>query len=172
MAHKFADYSEFGYGVAIVNDCKYGYAAQGNVMTISLLRASTAPDEQADQGPHDFSFGVYPHAGTYAESDVQLVAHAFNNPMQGETRTLSRCFVLNDFVVIKSPISSEHARVPVKVTGANNVLLETIKRGEDDFDSHSFVEKKGGKSLILRLHEHMGGSARVKLVMWVSQVFP
>ena len=83
-AHKFADYSEFGYGVAIINDCKYGYAAQGNVMTISLLRASTSPDGEADQGGHKFSFAVYPHTGTYAESDVQVVAHAFNNPLQGE----------------------------------------------------------------------------------------
>lgn len=81
--HKFADYSEYGYGVALVNDCKYGYAVQGNVMTLSLLRASTEPDGEADQGPHRFSFGVYPHVGTYAESDVQAVAHAFNNPLQG-----------------------------------------------------------------------------------------
>ena len=81
--HKFADVSEFGYGVALVNDCKYGYAVQGNTMTLSLLRASTEPDGEADQGPHEFSFGILPHAGTYAESDVQTVAHAFNTPLQG-----------------------------------------------------------------------------------------
>ena len=81
--HKFVDYSEYGYGVAILNDCKYGAAAQGNVVTLSLLRAPTSPDEEADQGEHDFSFGIYPHVGTYAESDVQAVGHAFNNPLQG-----------------------------------------------------------------------------------------
>ena len=82
--HKFADYSEHGYGVAILNDCKYGYSAQGSLLTISCLRAPTLPDAQADQGPHDFQFGVYPHTGTFAESDVQQVAHAFNNPLRGE----------------------------------------------------------------------------------------
>ena len=77
------DVSEFGYGVALVNDCKYGYAVQGNRMTLSLLRAPTEPDGEADQGSHDFSFGILPHTGTYAESDVQTVAHAFNAPLQG-----------------------------------------------------------------------------------------
>lgn len=85
-AHKFADYSEYGYGVAILNDCKYGYAAQGNLLTLSLFKAPTSPDEEADQGPHDVRFAVLPHKGTYAESDVQNIAHAFNSPLMGESR--------------------------------------------------------------------------------------
>ncbi len=83
-AHKFADYSEYGYGVAILNDCKYGYAVQGNVMAISLLRAPTMPDQEADQGEQEFAFAIYPHLGTYADSDVQAVALALNNPLKGQ----------------------------------------------------------------------------------------
>ena len=50
--------------------------------------------------------------------------------------------------------------------GASNVLLETIKRGEDDFDLQTYVEKRNATStVILRLHEHMGGRACVKLVL-------
>jgi alpha-mannosidase len=47
---KFADLSEFGYGVAILSESKYGYSCQGNVLRISLLRAATAPDAEQDQG--------------------------------------------------------------------------------------------------------------------------
>lgn len=84
-AHKFADYSEYGYGVALINNCKYGYSTQGNTMTLSLLRAPTEPDPEADQGKQEFSFAIYPHLGTYESSDVQQVAHAFNNPLRGES---------------------------------------------------------------------------------------
>lgn len=84
-AHKFADYSEYGYGVALLNNCKYGYSTQGNVMTLSLLRSPTEPDPEADQGKHEFSFAIYPHLGTYETSDVQQVAHAFNTPVKGES---------------------------------------------------------------------------------------
>ena len=47
---QFADLSEFGYGVAFLSESKYGFACQGNVLRISLLRAATAPDAEQDQG--------------------------------------------------------------------------------------------------------------------------
>ena len=48
--HKWADLSENGYGVSILNDSKYGFATCGNMMRLSLLRAPKAPDGHADMG--------------------------------------------------------------------------------------------------------------------------
>ena len=76
--------SEHGYGVALISESKYGYSVQGNVMRLSLLRSPTSPDPECDQGRHEFSFAVYPHAGDYGQSDVQNVAFAFNTPMRSE----------------------------------------------------------------------------------------
>ena len=76
--------SEYGYGVAILNESKYGYATEGNVIRLSLLRAPTLPDANADQGAHEFSFAIYPHANAFDESDVVEVAEAFNNPLKGK----------------------------------------------------------------------------------------
>ena len=47
---RFADLSEYGYGVAILSESKYGFSCQSNVFRISLLRAATAPDAEQDQG--------------------------------------------------------------------------------------------------------------------------
>ena len=47
---QYADLSEFGYGVAFLSESKYGFSCQGNVLSISLLRAATAPDAEQDQG--------------------------------------------------------------------------------------------------------------------------
>ena len=88
--HKFADYSEFGYGVAILNDCKYGYAVEGNIMRLSLLRGPTQPDPNTDMGTQSFSWAIYPHEGTFAESDVPQVATAFNAPMRREFPSMCR----------------------------------------------------------------------------------
>ncbi|MEL7117283.1 MAG: glycoside hydrolase family 38 C-terminal domain-containing protein, partial [Pseudomonadota bacterium] len=49
-AQKWADLSESGYGVALLNDCKYGYDIAGNMMRLSLIKSSTMPDTGADQG--------------------------------------------------------------------------------------------------------------------------
>ena len=160
-AHKFADYSEFGYGVAILNNCKYGYATQGNVMTLSLLRSPTMPDPECDQGKHEFAFAIYPHAGGYGDSDVQMVAHAFNHPLKGRSRFGG---IWTDRQVVERSISNDWKEFPFSIQGADNVLLETIKRGENDFDARTFIEGKT-KSIIIRLHEHMGGQALAKLVM-------
>lgn len=54
------------------------------------------------------------------------------------------------------------AATPFKLHGAPNVMLETIKRGEDD----KWTED-GEKTVILRLYEHFGGHAKATLNMWV-----
>lgn len=74
----------FGYGCALLSESKYGYAVEGQTIRLSLLRAPTAPDPDADQGQHNFAFAIYPHEGTFAQSDVADVAYAFNTPMRCE----------------------------------------------------------------------------------------
>lgn len=68
--------------------------------------------------------------------------------------------------MLNTPLSAAYDTVPFIVRGATNVLLETIKRAESDFDARTHIEKSdGGKSVVLRLHEHMGGRACAKLAV-------
>jgi alpha-mannosidase len=80
-AHRWADLSEPGYGVALLNDCKYGYDIHGNVMRLSLLRAPGWPDPETDQGQHRFAYALLPHAGDLREAGVVEEAEAFNLPL-------------------------------------------------------------------------------------------
>jgi alpha-mannosidase len=70
-AHRWADLSEPNYGVSLLNDGKYGYSAQGNVLGISLLRSPIYPDPYADEGDHEFVYAIYPHAGDWRNGTVQ-----------------------------------------------------------------------------------------------------
>ncbi|TFY54220.1 hypothetical protein EVJ58_g8985 [Rhodofomes roseus] len=146
--HKYADLSEFGYGVAILSESKYGFSCRGNVLRISLLRAATAPDENQDQGMHEFSWAVMPHVGHFLESDVPQAAQLFNSPLP--TR-----FVAGDGT--KSPML--HVGPAFAVEGARNVFLETVKRGLDD----KFESKSGDVSVVLRIYEAFGGHAQAWL---------
>ncbi|KAJ3284791.1 Alpha-mannosidase 2C1, partial [Blyttiomyces sp. JEL0837] len=78
--HKYADLSEYEYGVALLNDCKYGYSCKDNIMRLSLLRSPKAPDAHCDIGTHQFSYAIYPHKGAFLESDVVKVAYQYNVP--------------------------------------------------------------------------------------------
>ncbi|KAJ7652628.1 galactose mutarotase-like domain-containing protein [Mycena rosella] len=103
--HKYADLSEYGYGLAYLSESNYGFGCQGNILRISLLRAATEPDSDQDQGEHTFSWAVMPHEGHFLESDVPVAAYLFNSPIHGQ-----------------------YSAFP----SASNVFLETVKRAEDD----------------------------------------
>ncbi|HUJ64019.1 MAG TPA: glycoside hydrolase family 38 C-terminal domain-containing protein, partial [Acidimicrobiales bacterium] len=80
--HRWADLSEPGYGVALLNDGKYGYDIRGNVMRLSLLRGPGYPDPEADQGLHHFAYALLPHPGDLrADGRVVEEAEFFNLPI-------------------------------------------------------------------------------------------
>ena len=92
--YKYADLSEFGYGMAILSESKYGFSCLGNVLRISLLRAATAPDAKQDMGKHEFSWAVMPHVGHFLESDVPIAAYLFNSPLHGTCILTENSFIL------------------------------------------------------------------------------
>ena len=79
-AHKWVDLSEGGYGVSLLNDCKYGHDIHDNVLRLSLLRAPTNPDPEADQGEHHFTYSLLPHAGAWDENTIAQ-AYFLNDPL-------------------------------------------------------------------------------------------
>jgi alpha-mannosidase len=80
-AHRFCDLSEPGYGVALMNDGKYGHSAKGNVLGISLLRGPLYPDPLADEGGHRFTYSLFPHPGDWTAAGVSREAFALNSPL-------------------------------------------------------------------------------------------
>ncbi len=87
--HRWADLSEPSFGLALLTDCKYGYSVSGSVLTLSLLRAPTYPDEKCDMGSHQFSYAVLPHQGDWREGDVVSEAITFNQPLLWTQRSSS-----------------------------------------------------------------------------------
>ncbi|KAH7372273.1 alpha-mannosidase-like protein [Pyrenochaeta sp. MPI-SDFR-AT-0127] len=144
--HKWADLSEATYGVSILNDSKYGFAVAGNVMRLSLLRAPKAPDGHADMGHHKTRYAIFPHAGPLNEATIRK-AFEFNNPLKivGHRATSSSPSLLNSF----------------HIHGAPNLIIDTIKRGEDDEDvSRGELPIKKGHSVILRIYDALGGKSK------------
>jgi alpha-mannosidase len=122
-AQKWVDLSESDYGVSVLNDCKYGNDVQGGTMRLSLLRSPTAPDPDADQGLHTFSYSLLPHTGPVGEATV-AAAYALNDPL----------------LAVKASGNTEEPISFLKVDRPN-VVIETVKRAED------------GSGIVVRLYE-------------------
>ncbi|GAA5820018.1 hypothetical protein JCM10212_006157 [Sporobolomyces blumeae] len=149
VAHRFCDVSEYGYGVALLNDCKYGHAVEGGTIRLSLLRAATLPDAEQDQGSHEFSFALYPHRTSFLDSDVPTVARHFNYPMHVRIAPSSSAS--------RTGPSALPRPTPISLVGAPNLILDTIKRGEDDHFSNSTSPARHGATIIARVYESKGG---------------
>ncbi len=65
---RWADISDDKHGFSLLNNSKYGYDAKGNVLRLSLLRSPEWPDPHADEGHHEFTYSLYPHAGSWREA--------------------------------------------------------------------------------------------------------
>jgi alpha-mannosidase len=81
-AHKWADMSERGYGVALLNDCKYGYRAKDGSLELTLLKSATNPFPGADKEIHEFTYSLYPHEGDFAAGAVHMQAQMLNTPLR------------------------------------------------------------------------------------------
>ena len=80
-AHRFIDLSETGFGVALLNNAKYGHNVKGNVLGLSLLRSPIYPDPLADEGTQSFAYALLPHAGDWHEGGVREEAEDLNQPL-------------------------------------------------------------------------------------------
>jgi len=109
--HKWTALAEEAYGVALLNDCKYGVNVARNAINLTLLKAAKMPDMQADQGRHAFTYSFYCWQGSLFESGVVRAAYELN-----------------------VPVTVRHgAAAPASVfsVDAPNIIIETVKPAED-----------------------------------------
>lgn len=127
--HKYTDLSETGYGISILNDCKYGISVEGSDMRLSLHKGGVRPDPRGDKGVHYATYSLLPHNSAFNANDTILPAYMLNNPVI----TAKGCYEMVNLG------SSDKA----------NVIVETVKPLEDSIES-------GEKAYILRVYEAEG----------------
>nr|XP_020031449.1 alpha-mannosidase 2C1 isoform X2 [Castor canadensis] len=131
-SHRWMDLSEYGFGLALLNDCKYGASVQGSILSLSLLRAPKAPDASADMGRHEFTYALMPHKGSFQDAGVIHAAYDLNFPL----------------LALPAP-----GPAPATTTwsafslSSSAVVLETVKQAESMPQS---------RTLVLRLYEAHG----------------
>lgn len=128
-AQKWADYAEAGYGVALLNNNKYGYAIHDGVMRLSLIKCGTYPNPVADQGLHHIRYQLLPHAGDWREAGIPNLAYAFNCPLLAE-KTIGGGALPDTFSLV-------HAE-------PENIIVTVVKEACDD------------DAIILRAYESQG----------------
>ncbi|MEG4171486.1 MULTISPECIES: alpha-mannosidase, partial [unclassified Microcoleus] len=144
---RWTDISNDGFGVSLLNDCKYGCDLQPNQIRLTLLRGSTWPDEQADVGVSEFTCAVYPHAGNWQEAGTVRRGYELNLPL----------------LVKVLPQLGENRNKSLPAVGkfldlsADNLVLMAFKQSEED--SNVWILRcceSEGKEAVLEFKSDLG----------------
>ena len=85
-ALRWTDVGGDTYGIALLNDSKYGHDALGNRLRITLVRSGYEPDAISDIGRHEIRYSLLPHPGNWRDAGVVRQATAFKtNPCLRES---------------------------------------------------------------------------------------
>ncbi len=136
-AQRWADISDSKHGFSLLNDCKYGYDAKGNVLRLSLLRSPEWPDPHADEGHHEFTYSLYPHGGGWKDALTVRRGYELNYKL------LSLPFGNH-----QGSLAPEHSFLQVQ---PGNVIVTALKKAEDE------------NSLVLRFYEWAGKESEVTI---------
>lgn len=110
-AQKYIHLQNNDYGWALLNNCKYGHRVKNGFVSLALLRAPKFPDPTCDRGLHKFTYAIYPHSGSFENSDVLAKGYILNNEVE----------ISNKNIEIK----------PIIKTDTKNITIETIKVAEN-----------------------------------------
>jgi alpha-mannosidase len=130
-AHRYVDLSEPTFGVAVLNDGRYGHGVQDGGIRVSLLRAAKYPDPIQDHGQHRVTISVLPHGAGLHE--VLHEAEALNTPLR-----------------VVAAGAADEAPLPIVSVEHPGVQVSAVKRADD-----------GSGDLIVRLHEASGARTQV-----------
>lgn len=119
-AHKWADISDGGYGLSVLNDCKYGYSADGSTLKLTLLKSPTWPNNEADKGKHEFTYSLLPHKGDYKTGETVKEGYKLNQPVLVESISAQTGVLPSEFSMIRC--------------SEDNVIIETVKKAESTDD--------------------------------------
>ncbi len=134
------DLGDNGYGFSILSDRKHGYDHKSNEIRISLLRGAEFPDPIADEGIHEFTIGLYPHAGNWKTADTPKYAIELSLPLQA---------IVPNERLMQGLLPPSMSLINLK---ADHFMLMAIKRSEDS-----------GKEYILRGYEYFGEKTEIAI---------
>ncbi len=138
-AQKWVDMSEHNYGVALLNDGKYGFGAQESTLSMTLVKSGSYPYDGASEDVPTFTYSLLPHRGDWRTGGVVEKAYVLNRPLTAVTG---------------SGCATE--RFSLVSCEGSGVFVETVKQADD------------GDGLILRMFEAFKETKTVTLHFGIS----
>ncbi|CAN5637775.1 glycoside hydrolase family 38 C-terminal domain-containing protein [soil metagenome] len=140
-AHRYVDVAEPEFGVAVLNNGRYGHGLFDGGVRVSLARSARYPDPGSDHGRHDVTLALFPHGPGL--SVVVAEAERLEFPI----RVVAASDGARDGVDAPLP-------PPVVTVSGHGVEVDAVKLADD-----------GSGDVVVRLHEATGNRRAVTVAM-------
>ena len=147
FSSRWADLSESGYGMALLQDGDCTVEVQGQSLALQCSASRVAPSQRpgrdasaADDARHTLTYSLHPHPGDFAEAGVLQQAFRLAHPLYAQREP-------------PHPGPS-HPRMQMLGASAPNVLIESVRKA------------RRGSALIVRLREAWGRRGPLTLTLW------
>jgi len=161
--HKFTDLSESRFGVAILNDCKYGISVEGADIQLSLHKGGCRPDPRGDEGVHECAYSFLPHMGDFNVENVVKPAYCLNvKPIitSGRGEFESFAAVSSDNIIIESikPCEENQKAFIIRLYEAEGTFTHSEIKIGFEFDCAEVT------NMLEETLEILPGSSEIKLI--------
>lgn len=150
-AQQWADITgDEGYGISIMNDCKYGWdKPSDNTLRLTLLHTPKTSDRytyqsRQDFGHHTFTYSIIGHENQPQFASIPSKSEELNNPLMAFETPRHKGTLGREFSFIKLSTSQ--------------MALKTLKKAQND------------ESYILRFYETQGKDAKNVTVEFPSEI--
>ncbi len=134
VGHRFVDVANASWGVALLNDSRYGHSWHDGTLGLSLLRSPVFPDPLCDEGEQEVTYALLPHPGDWLTGGVLAEAHDLNDPLTIQ-----------------------------QVAAGREVSWRPLALRGIDLGFGAFKPAEDGSGIILRTYEPRGGSGLATL---------
>lgn len=138
--HKWADLSEEGFGVSMLNNCKYGHDIKEGNMRLTLIKSTCDPNPDADKEVHYFTYSIMSHMGDWRDANTAKQAYSLNTELFAKIEDAHKGLLNDKFSLVN--------------IDKQNVMIEVIKKAEDSED------------LIVRVYEYHNKRTNAKLTFF------
>lgn len=136
-AQKWVDVSENNYGVAILNDGKYGFGVAEGDLSMTLIKSGGFPFDGASEKAPTFTYSLLPHRASGVNGGIVEKSYVLNRP-----------FFVREVEAKEGMLPKEYSLIQSKTAG---VIIETVKQAED------------GNGIVLRMYEAYKERKKVRL---------
>jgi len=134
-AQKWIDYSNSDFGVALINNGKYGFTINEGILTMSVVRGARDMDPRMDEGKHSFKYSLIVHEEDWRKANIPLRAWEFNQPLIAKQENQHPGKISGwKFSNLSFPLEKSFLSI-----NSDHVIISSLKTQQDAYDPNTII---------------------------------